>query len=468
MKQQGKYLSIFTRMFVTASICLQILDISAQCNQNFIYGLTNVGMIQRINVSNGSVAAPINPAFSGNAPNLSNAMGYNPLNGKYYFFKRNTTTAPQEFVSFDPATNLYASLASSPVGAGNIVNLGCVNASGLGYYCLDAFGALYYYDVALDSWTTICTNVKDQFGTTLSSIIGAGSLNRYYGDLAFDGAGNLWALISGPVDYGLYKITGPLPISTVANLTAVQLIAPNTPSPGGTFGGIAFSASGAIYLSSNSPNNKLYELSNVHTLSFVTNLGLDGIGNDLTSCNFPLTVLASARITLSASLVNNSTVVLNWNVSQSTNSTGYEVEGSADGIAWEGIHFSFKRPDDLSTTYTFSESKLSGGTRYYRIQETDQSGKISYSTIEKVNAVSQASISIWPNPAQDIVRVQTAAIGSATSRAFIYDLSGRMISSSGLKNGVGNIAVQALQPGTYIVQVTLSDGKNMNQKFVKQ
>jgi hypothetical protein len=465
MERKFRNLQLSIPVFIIVFLCTQITGAWAQCDPTYIYGLTNVGMIQRINVTDGSVSAPINPAFTGNAPNLSNAMGYNPLNGKYYFFKRNITTAPQEFMSFDPATNLYASLAPSPGAAGNIINLGCLNATGLGYYCLDAFGTLYYYDVALDTWTTICSNIKDQFGTTLASVIGAGSLNRFYGDIAFDGDGNLWALISGPADYGLYRIAGPLPTTTVTDLTAEQLLAPNTPSPGGTFGGIAFSAGGAIYLSSNSPNNKLYRLSNGHTLSFVTNLGLDGIGNDLTSCNFPLSILAATGIKLSATLVNNNTVVLNWKSLQSANSNGYEVQRSADGISWATVHFSLKKTGELSTTYTYSEDDLPNGTQYYRIRETDNNGKVTYSAIEKVNAASDAAIRIWPNPVQDKLQVQSAG---NISQLFVYDLSGRILNASDIKNGINAVAVNTLQPGTYIVQVKLAGGGLINKKFVKQ
>ena len=149
MNRKVNFIKLLFTIFLASSLSVLSLNTFAQCNQNFIYGLTNVGEIERINVSNGAVAAAINPAFTGNAAYLSNALGYNQLNGKYYFFKRNTTTAPQEFVSFDPATNLYTYLASAPVAAGNnVINLGCLNASGLGYYCIDAFGTLYYYSVA--------------------------------------------------------------------------------------------------------------------------------------------------------------------------------------------------------------------------------------------------------------------------------------------------------------------------------
>jgi len=69
-------------------------------------------------------------------------MGYNPLT-EVLFFQTERFTAPQESCHSNPATNLYAMLPFA-CWCRNIVNLGCVNSSGLGYYCLDASGALYY------------------------------------------------------------------------------------------------------------------------------------------------------------------------------------------------------------------------------------------------------------------------------------------------------------------------------------
>jgi hypothetical protein len=371
-------------------------------------------------------------------------------------------------MSFDPATNLYAMLAPSPASSATIINLGAVNNSGLGYYCLDALGTLFYYDVALNTWQTICSNIRNQSNTTLSSIIGAGSLNRYYGDIAFDGLGNLWLLVSGAADYGLYKISGPIPTSPVANLTAVQQIAPNTASPAGTFGGVAFSGAGEMYVSSNSPNNKLYKLTKTFTLSFVTNLGVDGIGNDITSCNFPLGVLTSAQVKFSASVVNENTVILNWNIPEPITGTGCVIEHSADGITWDEIHYTMNTGNDPAITYTFSQRNLASGLHYYRIRKTETSGRNTYSTVEKVRINSHTTISIWPNPAQDVLKVQDAGMGSGTSQVFIYDQAGRMISQSVLKTGVSSIQVQSLLAGTYIVRVKHSNGEIINRKFVKQ
>ena len=453
---------------LTLVACALTTDISAQCNQNYIYGLTNVGMIQRIDVTNGSVAAPMNPAFGGNAPNLSNAMGYNPLNGKYYFFKRNAFSAPQEFMSFDPATNLYAMLASSPVGAGNIVNLGCVNSGGTGYYCMDALGVLSYYNVALNTWTTICSNIKNQSGTTLSSIIGAGSLNRYYGDLAFDGQGNLWLLVSGPVDYGLYKITGPLPTSNVANLTATQIIAPNTASPAGTFGGMAFSGTGAMYLSSNSPSNKLYKLSDINTLTFLTNLGVDGIGNDLTSCNFPLVVLPVAWESFTVESKDKHNALLSWRVNIQTGNKEYYIEHSPDGISWEDIGFIGYTGANAPGQYSFTHTNMIGGSHYYRIREVSPGGQLSYSETKLITLSHGSTVDIWPNPARNVIHIQHENSGSGSSKAWLFDQSGRQVHAQPLQPGQNTIAINTLRPGIYIMRIWGSNGDVYNKKILKQ
>ena len=78
------------------------------------------------------------------------------------------------------------------------------------------------------------------------------------------------------------------------------------------------------------------------------------------------------------------------------------------------------------------------------------------------------TINIWPNPVQEVLKVQDMEMGSGTCQAFIYDQAGRMMCQSILKTGVSSIPVQSHRAGTYIVRVQLSNGKTVNQKFVKQ
>ena len=147
--------------------------------------------------------------------------------------------------------------------------------------------------------------------------------------------------------------------------------------------------------------------------------------------------------------------------------TGYAVEYSTNGAAWDQVHFTMKKDDDLSASYTYTPGNLSGGTQYYRIRKTEQNGEISYSVVQKLNIISPVSISIWPNPVQDVLKLTTKETGSTISQAFIYDQSGRMLTSSRLKTGVNDIAVNHLKTGNYILHVQLSNGQAINQKFVK-
>ncbi|HLY69657.1 MAG TPA: hypothetical protein VKR53_08000, partial [Puia sp.] len=180
---------LLTRSFVNVLVVLTfftlcITQVNAQiCSDpiNVIYGMTNSGFIYPINVNTGVVGAALNPAYTGNAPSSANAVGYNTQNGKFYYFKRNFPSTPQEFVSFDPSTNTYTVLAVSPVTAN--VNSGCVDFNGTGYYCIDQNGNLCYYKIATNSWTLITSNFVDGLGNSLTS-----NITTYAsGDIAIDG-----------------------------------------------------------------------------------------------------------------------------------------------------------------------------------------------------------------------------------------------------------------------------------------
>ncbi|HUR12159.1 MAG TPA: T9SS type A sorting domain-containing protein, partial [Flavitalea sp.] len=319
-----------------------------------------------------------------------------------------------------------------------------------------------------NTWTTITNNVRNQFGTTMASIIDIMGLQRWYGDLAIDGLGNMWMVISGNNDFGLFKITAPLPTTPVASLTARQMLAPTTPSPAGSFGGIAFNSTGQMLMSSNSPSNKLYRMNDDYTLTLLSNLAMDGIGNDLTSCNFPMGVLAASWVSFEANLRDASTVNLSWNIFESANVSGYTIEHSMNGTNWEQLAYIQKTGNDISRNYSWSQTNLLNGTHYYRIRKNEFNGNVAYSSIKKLSVSSGNSIMIWPNPAQDVLKVQDAATTNRNNELFIYDQSGRLASQTVLKPGVNSINIHSLPAGSYFVRIKNEYGGVTNQKFVKQ
>ena len=434
----------------------------------FIYGLTNVANIQRINTGNGNVGAALNPPYGGNAPDYSNAMGYNGMNGRFYYFKRNTLNAPQEFVSFDAGLNTVFYLASCPVSpTPNIINVGCVNATGTAYYGIDAYGGLYYYNIAANTWTKITSNLVDQFGTNLSTYI----QNHFYGDCAFDGLGSLWFIPASATEYCLYKIKGPLPTTPVASVTVQQLISPTTPTPTGvSFGGIAFNSTGQIFISTNPPDDKLYLLNNNHTLTLKASFSVSGVGNDLTSCNFPFTVLPVKWENFSAELNTNNQVLLKWAVSQQSNNKGYYIEHSVDGIQWETLKFIGTDPnEDGAASYSFIHTKPVNGRHYYRIRQEDIDNNSDYSQIRIIDLKNNIHIELSPNPATDHIQIQVENIlVSGDARAFIYDFSGKLVIEIVLKTGINRVSVSSFSSGSYVLRVSTNQGEQYHERFIKQ
>ena len=202
-------------------------------------------------------------------------------------------------------------------------------------------------------------------------------------------------------------------------------------------------------------------------MSFVANLGVSGVGNDLTSCNFPLEVLSSEKIQFSATVENQNTAILKWSIPQSPDGTVYSVEHSNDGITWDEIKILTTGTTGGSNS-SFSQKNLAGGTHYYRIRKTEVDGTNSFSPVEKLAVTSLTTISIWPNPAQKELKVQDMTNASGTSLIFIYDYTGKMMSRTVMSPGVNSIGIESLPTGTYIARVQHASGEITSRKFLKQ
>ncbi len=438
-----------------------------------MYGLTGTGNIHPVTISTGATAAKINPAYTGNVPDLANAMGYSVLTGRFYYFKRNTLNAPQEFVTFDPAANAIIARASSPVPGGSIINLGCMDATGKEFYCIDALGRLYNYHVSSNKWDTITLNIRDQYGNTLPNIIANGSLgpgSRIYGDMAFDGSDNLWILVSGPSNYGLYKIPGKVPTKKTASLLMYEIKAPTAPAPGGqTIGGVGFNATGQMLITTNAGDNKIYRLENNLSLTYISTMGVDGVGTDFTTCNFPLWVLAESWKKLDAVAKSGTEVELNWTVAEKATTKQYVIEYSNDGVNWSQLGALQSKKNQGESSYLYvhrnAESK-----NYYRVAQVDYDESKTYSQVKTVirSDNNEMKMSIWPNPAAESVQVETNDIQwDANSRMLVYDQWGRQVKAMPLQKGTNRIDIKALPTGTYVVRLEEPGGRFVNRKFVK-
>jgi hypothetical protein len=433
---------------------------------NFIFGLTSNGLIYQINSNNGNITKTIKDGtYSGNSPSSSNGLAYNSVNGRFYYFKRNFSSGSQEFVSFDPVTNTVTILAVSTITADT--HTGCVSFDGKGYYTFDTQGNLHFYNILLNTWTKITSNVVDQNNNNVTAVIQSQSA----GDMAIDGYGNIFFVTSSNTNYGLYKIAAPMPTTSVAKLTVNRVIAPTATTPtGNSIAGIAFNSNGQIFMGTRG-DDKLYVLQNLNTLAFVGNFSSSDAGNDLTSLNFPLvSVLPVKWVSFNATAKDNNQVSLEWKVMELQNK-GFYVQHSADGSVWEDLSFiSSRNIPETEETYSYSYQANLSAKQYYRIRQVDIDGKESFSVVKIISFSSDNSATaLWPNPARNTINISNQGPNSnSIAKAQLFNLSGKLAMEKQLQQGVNAIDISSLAPGAYIVKTNTSKGDSFTQKIIKQ
>jgi hypothetical protein len=444
--------SILRVLFCVPFLLVSIYAGAQMCSDpvNVIYGITNTGAIHPINVNTGVADPQINPAYPGNAPDQSNGLAYNPVSGKFYYFKRNPSSTITEFVSFDPATNIYTILSNPSTS--NSVFSGSLTNDGTGYYCWDTQGTLFYYSIASDTWTTITSNIKDQYGKDVDSIIRL----HYSGDGAIDGYGNLWLMPSSATKYGLFRLDLPLPTTTVASITVEEVI-PMTPSTT-TFVGIAFNNTGQIFMSTSSSD--LYRLEDNLSLTLMSSLSIPMA--DLTSCNFPFSVLAGTDYNFTAFIVNGNVTVA-WKPSLQQASVTYTIERSTDNRNWYTIataadlHFSINKISFTDVTPVY-------GRNFYRLKIVDARNHNSYSVVRTVELKKDNNFSVWPNPVVSYVYIRNKG---ENAMAIVYSETGSRIRSAIITSGLNNIDLKTLPTGKYVITI-YSHNSSASYKIVKK
>ena len=418
---------------------------------NIVYGLTNAGTIHPITVSTGAVGAQMNP-LSGNAPVSSNGMGYSPLNGKFYYFKRMPGSAPQEFVCFDPATNLYTMLANCPTT--NYVYVGGIDRLGTGYYCWDSDAILFYYNIATNTWTTITTSLRDNFGFDVDSIV------RLHGsgDLSIDGLGNMLMLPSSNTRFAVYRMNAPLPTTPVANIVVTRMMPPTVPPA--KFGGIALNATGEIFLNATTPSNGLYRLNQNFTLTFLSTVGT-AMG-DLTSCNFPFGVLAEDIKNFQARLLSSGEVKLSWENPQQL-TTNFIIEHSMDGKNWSQAGSMIMENSATSQQYIHQPM---AGKNYYRIYYFTTGQSKQYSEIKNIITETFASVT-FSNPVLHQLFIMNSTDDEVKQQLYITDVSGHQVLMVILKPGYNTIDVSRLTRGQYFATLQQKNGNRKTYKLIK-
>ena len=170
---------------------------------------------------------------------------------------------------------------------------------------------------------------------------------------------------------------------------------------------------------------------------------------------------------ISASFLNGNVKVL-WSNETEVNTLRYEIERSADGR-------NFTQVGSVNATnirsYSFMDNSPLTGTNFYRIKGVDRDGKLTLSSVVRVNtAKGIQQVVVSPNPVENhVLNLQLANFAPGNYTLSLYNAGGQVVFSKTMRNEGSSSSESVLlpsivSPGVYTLQ--LSNGIIREKKMI--
>jgi hypothetical protein len=168
--------------------------------------------------------------------------------------------------------------------------------------------------------------------------------------------------------------------------------------------------------------------------------------------------------------------LLTWSTAMEMNNSGFEVQRSKEGQAFENIAFVKGAGNSNNTkTYTYNDTEIDASKSYcYRLKQIDFDGAFEYSKTVCAAAhklETGTGISTQPNPFNTELTVLLNAAVEGNATVELVDMVGKVIAVKSVNSTKNNISVQFdtnhLNNGIYFVRINQS-GTITTRKVVKR
>lgn len=183
-------------------------------------------------------------------------------------------------------------------------------------------------------------------------------------------------------------------------------------------------------------------------------------GRGVWMTNLNLSVLSVSGILFTYNNFNTDHYSLNWNI-QSNDIMKTVLERSTDGSNFSAVgSFTDANRSNMLSYLVPKENR----NVYYRIYYVNTAGRISYSQIIALRNGNENKISVYPNPVKDYIHV-TSQAKMITVR--LIAINGTQVTYAQPQSNFYTFDMSLLPKGTYVVQVSDSEGNNYTQKVVR-
>jgi hypothetical protein len=151
---------------------------------------------------------------------------------------------------------------------------------------------------------------------------------------------------------------------------------------------------------------------------------------------------------------------LMWRTMTEINSDYFNIQKSRDGVVFQTIgRQESKAAAGNSTTpldYEFEDRYPYAGHNYYRLEQHDLDGAVSYSrVIDLYRESGTPFVRVYPNPAKSVVHIEIDPVLQRPAVCRLLDLTGRVVREIDIAGGSGSatMSLEGLAQGSYLVQL---------------
>ncbi len=144
---------------------------------------------------------------------------------------------------------------------------------------------------------------------------------------------------------------------------------------------------------------------------------------------------------------------LDWEVQQTEDVVSFTVQRSSNGSDFKDLQTVPAKAGSGRFQYQSLDLQPGSGINYYRIQQQDRDGAVTYSAIRTVYFGQNAAWSVFPNPVQANTPLTVQTNSNAPYTFALYDAAGRLVLK---RNGSGSMqfADNQLVAGLYSYEIT--------------
>ncbi len=164
----------------------------------------------------------------------------------------------------------------------------------------------------------------------------------------------------------------------------------------------------------------------------------------------------------------NGKIKLTWSTDNEINNSHFNIEKSVDGKSWQVIGMVFAKESGNVNSYEFIDGSKQESNSYYRIQQVDRDGAVSYSRVQVIREQQVQNLANIYSPAKNSVRVKFEAPVSSSVEVRVFNANGQMMGSksASLSSTSVDLTMNNIRNGAYVVQVLDQNGLIESRKIV--